>query len=172
MRNSGLVNDWILSLAIENRPEGDRVWFGTSVGISRFDLASGEWQSFTDNFAEGVRALQFDSKGRLWAGTLGDGLGLWDGAGWRFFTTGTSEIPYNTVTALAEVQPGVLWVGTAAPAETGGLLAEFDGEQWKVYNSRNSGYSQAEPLVMAPDAHGRWWIGTRTAGVEIYQLSR
>ena len=172
MRNSGLGNDWILSLAIENRPEGDRVWFGTSVGISRFDLASGEWQSFTDNFAEGVRALQFDSKGRLWAGTLGDGLGLWDGTGWRFFTTGTSEIPFNTVTALAEVQPGVLWVGTAAPAETGGLLAEFDGEQWKVYNSRNSGYSQAEPLVMAPDAHGRWWIGTRTAGVEIYQMSR
>jgi hypothetical protein len=171
-RNSDLVDDWVLSLAIEQRPAGDRIWFGTSAGLSRFDPATGEWLSYTDSFREGVRALQIDSQGRLWAGTLGDGLSLWDGRAWQFYTTGNSELPFNTVTALGEVQPGVLWVGTGAPAEVGGLLAEFDGEQWKVYSGRNSGYSEAEPLAMTADAHGRWWIGTRTAGVEIYQRSR
>ncbi len=170
--NSGLVDAWVLSLAIEPQPEGDRVWFATSAGISRLDTATGEWASYTGNLEEGVPALLLDSEGRLWAGTVGDGLGVWDGRAWQFYTTGNSEIPFNTVTALAEVEPGVIWVGTAAPAETGGALAEFDGQQWRTYNSRNSGFSEAEPLAMAQDAHGRWWIGTRTAGIEIYRMSR
>ena len=68
--------------------------------------------------------------------------------------------------------PGVLWVGTARPTEVGGVLAEFDGEAWKAYTPRNSGFSGAEPLAIARDAEGRWWIGTRTAGVDIYQPDR
>jgi sugar lactone lactonase YvrE len=169
--NSGLVDAWVLSLAIEPQPEGDRVWFGTGAGVSQLDTASGTWASFTEGLEEGVAALLLDSEGRLWAGTLGDGLGLWNGTAWQFYTTGNSQIPYSTVTALAEVEPGVLWVGTAAPAETGGMVSEFDGQQWKDFNRRNSGYSEAEPLVIAQDAAGRWWIGTRTVGVEIYHRS-
>jgi hypothetical protein len=170
--NSGLVDAWVLSLAVEPRPEGDRVWFGTNAGISWLQTASGEWDSYTENLDTGVVALLPDSEGRLWAGTLGDGLGLWDGTTWQFYTTRNSEIPFNTVTALAEVEPGVLWVGTAAPAEVGGMLSEFDGQQWRDFNRRNSGYSEAEPLTMTQDTDGRWWIGTRTAGVELYQSAR
>ena len=70
------------------------------------------------------------------------------------------------------MKPGVLWIGTALPAEVGGALVEFDGEQWKAYNNRNSGFSGAEPLVIARDVQGRWWIGTRTAGVDIYQAEK
>jgi ligand-binding sensor domain-containing protein len=170
--NSGLGDAWVRSLAIEQRPEGDRVWFGTSTGLSRLDTASGTWASYTEGLEEGVATLLLDSEGRLWAGTIGGGLGLWDGAGWQFYTTGNSEIPFNTVTALAEVEPGILWVGTAAPAEAGGMLSEFDGEQWRDFNRRNSGYSEAEPLAIVKDSEGRWWIGTRAAGVEIYQADR
>jgi ligand-binding sensor domain-containing protein len=119
-----------------------------------------------------VDALLLDSSGQLWAGTLGRGLGRWDGADWQFYHTGNSELPFNTVTALAEVEPGVLWIGTALPAAVGGTLAEFDGEQWEVYSNRRSGFSGAEPLAIAQDAQGRWWIGTRTAGVDIYQAER
>ena len=96
-------------------------------------------------------------------------MGLWDGTAWQFYRTSNSDIPFNSVEALAEVEPGVLWVGTAPPAEVGGVLAAFDGETWTTYTTRNSGYSGAEPLSFAEDARGRWWIGTRTAGVEIFQ---
>jgi len=167
--NSGLADAWVRSLVVERRPEGDRVWFGTSMGIGQLDTASGTWSNYTDDLEEGVATLLLDSEGRLWAGTVGGGLGLWNGTSWQFYTTGNSEIPFNTVTALAEVEPGVLWVGTAAPAETGGMLSEFDGQQWTDYNRRNSGYSEAEPLTMTQDTDGRWWIGTRTVGVELYQ---
>lgn len=169
--NSGLEDDRVLSLAIQPRPEGDRVWFGTRSGLNCLDTATGEWLDFPHDFDPawgGVVALLVDSQGRLWAGTIGGGLGLWDGVAWQFYRTGNSGLPFNTVMALAEVAPGVLWVGVAPPAEAGGVLAEFDGRKWRVLTPRNSGFSGAEPLAFARDAQGRWWIGTRTGGVDIY----
>jgi hypothetical protein len=168
---SGLAGDRVLALAVESRSGGDRVWFGTDAGVSRLDTATGEWTSFPRDFDPawgGVPELMFDSSGRLWAGTAGGGLGLWDGEAWTFYRTGNSDIPFNTVNVVAEVRPGVLWVGVARPAEVGGELAEFDGQKWKVHDSW-SGFSGAEPMTMAQDAEGRWWIGTRSAGVDIYR---
>ncbi|HNS51761.1 MAG TPA: two-component regulator propeller domain-containing protein [Anaerolineae bacterium] len=167
---SGLSSDQVLALAVEPAPEGDRVWLGTRRGVSRLDTASGQWVSFPDDFDPtwgGVAALTFDSSGLLWAATSGGGLGRWDGTSWEFFRTSNSDIPFNSVSAVAEVRPGVLWVGTALPAEVGGELAEFDGQTWSVYDSA-SGFSGAEALSIAQDSEGRWWIGTRTAGVDIY----
>jgi len=169
---SGLAGNWVTALAIEPHPEGDRVWFGTSGGLSRLDTTTGEWHDFTGAISADVTALLLDSDGRLWVGTQGEGLAVWDGQTWQSYRTGNSEIPYNTVTALAEVEPGVLWVGTASPSELGGVLARFDGQTWKHYTRQNSGSSMAEPLAIAQDSQGRWWIGTRTSGIDIYQVDR
>jgi ligand-binding sensor domain-containing protein len=168
--NSALGSDRVLAVAVEPGSAGDRIWFGTRTGVSRLDTASGQWLSFPDVFDPawgGVSELTFDSSGRLWAGTSGGGLGLWDGTSWSFYRTSNSDIPFNSVNVVEEVRPGVLWVGTARPAEVGGELAEFDGQSWKVYD-RASGFSGSEPLVIVQDSEGRWWIGTRTAGVDIY----
>lgn len=167
---SGQAGDAVLALAVEPGPTADLVWMGTRSGVRCLDTATGLWTSFPGDFDPawgGVAELAFDSGGRLWAGTYGGGLGRWDGTSWQFYRTSDSDIPFNTVTAIAEVGPGVLWVGTARPAEVGGDLAEFDGQTWKVYD-RASGFSGAEPLAIAQDSEGRWWIATRTAGVDIY----
>ncbi|MBN1136771.1 MAG: hypothetical protein JXM73_09295, partial [Anaerolineae bacterium] len=172
---AGLADNNVLSLAVQPRPEGDWIWFGTDTGVSWLDTGSGEWSRHTEPFDPawgGVAALLVDSADRLWAGTVGGGLGVWDGTSWVFYRTGNSDIPFNTVQSLAEVEPGVLWVGTARPAQVGGALAEFDGETWREYTPQNSGFSGAEPLAFARDAGGRWWVGTRTAGVDIYQPDR
>ena len=171
---SGLPGDRVQALAIEPGAGGDKVWFGTNAGVSRLDTATGEWTSFPEAYDpawSGVIELAFDSNGRLWAGTVGGGLGLWDGVAWTFYRTGNSDIPFNTVNVIAEVRPGVLWIGVARPAEVGGELAEFDGQTWKVYEDW-SGFSGAEPMAMAQDAEGRWWVGTRTAGVDIYRAEQ
>jgi two-component system sensor histidine kinase ChiS len=166
----------VMSLAIAPRPQGDVVWFGTHSGISRLDTATGDWISagVEDTGLEwsSVADLLIDSSGRLWAGTLGGGLSLWDGETWRAYRVSNSEIPLNTVQAVFEAEPDVLWVGTALPTEVGGVLATFDGQKWTIYTTRNSGFSGAEPLTIAQDEKQRVWIGTRTGGVDIYQPQR
>jgi len=173
---SGLLENFVMSLAITPWPQGDVVWFGTHSGVSRLDTATGDWISaqMEDTGLEwnSVADLLIDSSGRLWAGTLGGGLCLWDGEAWHSYRVSNSEIPFNTVQVVFEAEPGTLWVGTALPNNVGGVLATFDGKRWETYTPRNSGFSGAEPLTIAQDEKQRIWIGTRTGGVDIYQPQR
>jgi hypothetical protein len=171
---SGLIDDAVFSLAVEPRLTGDVIWIGTGAGVSRFDPISGEWTAFTPENSGlgwgGVADLLIDSSGRVWAATLGGGLSIWDGRAWQAYRTSNSAVPFNTVQAIFEAAPGVLWVGTAVPNNAGGVVAAFDGQTWTTYTPRNSGYSGAEPLSIARDQAGRIWIGTQLKGVDIYQI--
>jgi sugar lactone lactonase YvrE len=172
--DSGLRDNYLLSLAIDRRPTGDVVWFGHRDGISRFDTASGQWSSLTSDDAQlgsgGVGSLYLDSAGRLWAGSLGGGVSRWDGTHWTSFRTSNSGLPNETVQAILETEPGVMWIGTALPFMSGGTLSRYDGSTWRHYTAENSGYSGAEPLTIATDAEGRLWVGTQTAGVDVLRL--
>lgn len=172
---SGLAFDQVRVLAVVPGPAGDRIWFGGDGGLSLLDTEGGQplWISFQPEALGGkvVSSLLVDSTGRLWAGTLGGGLALWDGSAWQSYRTGNSDLPFSEVMALAEVEPGIFWIGTALPNEAGGTLSEFDGQAWRHYNRRSSGYSGAEPLVITTDERGWRWIGTRTQGINIYRGS-
>jgi ligand-binding sensor domain-containing protein len=115
-------------------------------------------------------ALRYPSESGGWQ--LGGGLSLWDGETWHSYRVSNSEISFNTVQAISEAEPGILWVGTALPNNVGGVLATFDGEKWTTYTPRNSGFSGAEPLAIAQDEQQRVWVGTRTGGVDLYQPRR
>jgi len=175
---SGLLDDFVSALAVEAGPAGDVVWIGTRAGVSRFDAATHAWTNFTTDNADlgwgGVADLMIDSAGRVWAATLGGGLSLWDGSAWRSYRTSNSALPLNEVQHVFEAAPGALWIGVSFPTRLGGEVAQvgidqLNTEQWVVFTPRNSGYSGAEPLAIAQDASGRIWIGTRTAGVDVYQ---
>jgi ligand-binding sensor domain-containing protein len=166
-----------LAVAVDaSDPRGDVVWFGTPDGVSRLETTGGEWTHYPA--AElglaggGVAELLVDSAGRLWAGTIGDGLGLFDGTSWRFYRTSNSAIPFNLVEAIAEVEPGRFWIGTGLPNAAGGRLSEFDGETWTELSTRNSGFSGAEPLAIVVNGTGRRWIATRSAGLDVYEPER
>ena len=92
----------------------------------------------------------------------------WNGESWQAYRLDNSGLPSNTVNRVVEMQPGDLWVAAAQATTWGGLVARFDSQTWQVYTPHNSGYSGAEPLALAADAQGRVWMGTRTAGVDIF----
>jgi hypothetical protein len=193
--DSGLADDWVRAIAVEPQPAGDQVWLGTQTALSRLDTATGQWTNHSQDFQVTVLSLLIDSSGKLWVGTMGAGLGVLDadtsagtadgdgpaaGAkrpaleekGWRFYRTRNSDIPFNTVRTIAEIEPGVLWVGSAPSEAAGGALAEFDGKVWTTLDERNSGFSGAEPLTITQDASGNWWVGSRLLGIDIYQPQR
>jgi hypothetical protein len=106
--NSRLKHNWITALA----RVGDDWFAGTyGAGVMRLD-AAGEWRSFAD-LKEGLivnpNALVV-SGGKVYAGSLGSGLYVYDRASNRW-TNVILGLPSKNVTALA-AGPGCLYVGT------------------------------------------------------------
>jgi ligand-binding sensor domain-containing protein len=55
---------------------------------------------------------------------------------------------------------GNKWIGT-----DGGGLAKFDGVNWTVYNTSNSGLPGNSVNAIAIDGQGNKWIGTYGGGL-------
>jgi len=171
--DTGLKGDFITALAVRPTPGGDQVCAAAPSGLRCLDPSSGQW--FTPAGSDfqvrsgGIADLMFDSTGSLWIATLGDGLHRWDGQAWNAYRVSNSMIPSNTIQEIFEAEPGVYWVSAATPTEVGGVLARWDGIEWATYQPRRSGYSGAEALAFALDEFGRLWIGTRTAGIDLYR---
>jgi streptogramin lyase len=178
VENSGLANNAVFSIAILPSESGELIWFGTLGGVSRLDTSSGDWLTYSaadfgTNWGN-ASSLFVDNQGRLWVATLGGGLNVYDGESWNNYRTANSGLPYNHLQEVMEVQPGLFWIGVSIPNTPGGMVVSFDEyeESWRVYNSSNSGYSGAEPIALAVDEAGRVWVGTRTSGIDIYQIDR
>jgi hypothetical protein len=70
-----------------------------------------------------VRAVAFDSEGRLWFASP-QGAGYRGAIGWKLFT-GAEGLPYDDFTTIAAGEPGVVWFGTSLGA------IRFDGKTWE-----------------------------------------
>lgn len=170
--NSGLVDNAVFAITIQPGTSDEQVWFGTLAGVSRLDVSTGQWQSYTRQDINlglgGISHLMFDSTGRLWVCTEGGGISLWDGKTWSALRVSNSRLPYSTIESVAELQPGVFWIAASIPNESGGVLAEYHDSTWRIYQEGTSGYSGAETVTIAKDGIGRYWFGTRTGGIELY----
>ncbi|MBI4731908.1 MAG: hypothetical protein HY781_07260 [Chloroflexi bacterium] len=155
--------------AIASSADGGTVWFGTQNGVGSLEVRDDAWTFFPAEAP--VNHILIDSFNTLWAATSGAGLARMDNGSWTYFRTSNSGIPFNTVNWVAEVQPGILWLGTSQPASTGGAAAWFDGIEWHTFLTNNSGTSGAEVTVVVVQAN-QVWMGTRTAGIDLYNLGR
>jgi hypothetical protein len=69
-------------------------------------------------------------------------------------------LPDNDVTSIAIDALNNKWIGT-----DGGGLAKFDGVNWTVYNTSNSGLPSNYVYAIAIDGQGNKWIGTWGGGL-------
>lgn len=72
---------------------------------------------------------------------------------WRSFFANSSELPNNSVHAVAH-NGAEAWVGTYDG------LAYYDGSNWTIYNTSNSGLPGNVVNALAVEAGGAVWIGT------------
>jgi hypothetical protein len=142
------------------------LWAAALRGVTRFDLKS-EASSFYPTESPANHVI-VDSDGTTWAATS-SGLGRLQNGQWKYYYTGNSALPFSDIRTAAEVKPNVIWAGASKPTSVGGAPVSFDGKNWHAYLPENSGVSDAEPLVIVNN-DGQVWIGTRTAGIDIYNL--
>ena len=72
------------------------------------------------SFTSGIRSILQDSKGNYWLGSHREGVCMFDGKTFRYFTV-NEGLPNNQVRSIQEDKNGYIWVGTASG------VASYDG---------------------------------------------
>ncbi|MCA0445344.1 MAG: hypothetical protein LCH54_03850 [Bacteroidetes bacterium] len=159
-----LSGNFVLSLL----EEGDFIWVGTGSGLSRIHketltgkkFKSDEMNPLTPG-SDDIRVLFRDSKARLWIGTNGGGLSLWNNVTGTFtrFRQSPAGLASNTVRSLAESSDGSLWIGTSQ----GLNKYNPENESWQSWTSLPNvpfSLSDNEIRCLYEDPTGQLWIGT------------
>jgi PAS domain S-box-containing protein len=160
---NGLPQNSILCIA---QTHDGYLWFGTEVGLVRFDgvrfvtFDTRSTPAFTSNE---VDALLADRAGNLWIGTR-SGLVLMSQGRFRMAFTKT-ELQNSSVSALYEDSAGTIWIGT----DGGGVSALKNGKL-STYNRRN-GLADDVVFAFATDRHDGLWIATH-AGLSHWSAGR
>ncbi|MBN1846278.1 MAG: hypothetical protein JW810_11385 [Sedimentisphaerales bacterium] len=168
--NSGLVNDVVYGVAMEN----DNVWAATTAGASRYNTLTGAWAIYTEKNAPmeeiwnygvsyndhkvylgvwGSGVLEFDTKTETWKDYLDpDGemeIDLYRDDGIvHVITTGTSYVN------------GILWVSTYFG------MSRYDGRHWRGYYAHETGLpSDFGNAVKGRSAREAWYATDKGLGV-------
>ncbi|MGB5538861.1 MAG: two-component regulator propeller domain-containing protein [Gammaproteobacteria bacterium] len=132
-----------------NHPASPNTGLGTR---SRHDLGvllAGK-ETYNPNY---VFSLVVDDSDRVWAGTWGGGVGVYDGNRWRNYTT-SDGLAGNIVYSIAIAIDGVYWFGTNHG------LSRYDGQTWITYD-RHTGLLDDNVYAITTSANGNIWVGTR-----------
>jgi signal transduction histidine kinase/ligand-binding sensor domain-containing protein/CheY-like chemotaxis protein len=125
------------------------MWFGTQEGVVRFD--GSEFVTFNrTTTGEGLKnnditaLLEDKNDGALWIATYGGGVTRYFGG--KFTSYGTQEgVPGNFISALAQDDNGVLWVGTNQG------LARFSNWHFYAYDKDPRAQERIAGLAVSPD---------------------
>jgi ligand-binding sensor domain-containing protein len=142
--NSGLVNDVVYGVAVEN----DNVWAATTAGASRLNVRTGEWSVFTEKNAPMEEiwnyGVSYDGKDSIFLGVWGSGVLEYSisTGHWKEYVDPDGEMEIDlyrddginhVITTGASPAGGVLWVSTYFG------VTRYDGRHWRGYVQEEGG---------------------------------
>ncbi len=159
----GLPSNMARAVAVDS---DGALWVGGHFGLARRN--EGRWHHFTEMspvLGDRVGTLNFDRDGNLWIGTLGRGVGRWNGRAFEALSQ-TAGRQLDIVWDLFEDFEGHIWIGTLG----GGLVQLFDGPVLPIGEPEGLGARQA--VAINQDVDGTLWIATRDAGFRRWREGR
>ncbi len=142
--NSGLVNDVVYGVAVEN----DNIWAATTAGASRLNTVTGEWTVFTEKNAPMEEiwnySAAYDGKDTVYLGVWGSGMLEYDikSGHWKEYLDPDREMEIDlyrddgiihVIVTGASPAEGVVWISTYF----GG--SRYDGRHWRGYTQQEDG---------------------------------
>jgi len=140
-----------------------KVWISMLRGVSVFDPANNSLKTFTSYdglSSNSTTDLEEDQNGRIWIGTAGTGITLWNNGKFKAFTPKDFPI-YPAVSSIAKSPDGKIWIATE-----GGGIYSTDGEITKRYTV-NEGLASNYVSLIECDRAGRIWMGTNR-GISVW----
>lgn len=142
-------------------------WVATHSGLAKFDGTI--WTVYNSENSpipsSEVYDIEIDKQNNIWIATE-EGLAKFNNQSWEIFDTTNSGLPlYNSVRHLSIDLNGTLWLATRQPAYVSAILkgsglTRFDGNNWTVYNTENSGLPSNYISCINVDNQGTVWMGT------------
>ena len=148
----GLLSDFVECIEADMN---DNIWFGTSVGIQKFDGTN--WTAYTtaDGLVnDNIKVITSASNADVWVGT-DFGASHFDGANWTTYDN-TSGLNSNQVKSIDEGPNGGIWIGTNLG------VSHFDGANWTSYSSPNLHWSGVNATAF--DSNGDKWFASPLGG--------
>jgi frataxin-like iron-binding protein CyaY len=168
--NSGLVNDVVYGVAVEN----DNVWAATTAGASRYNVKTHEWTIFTEKNAPMEEIWNYNAS---YNGKDKVYLAVW-GSGVLEYTIGQNRWKdYLDPDGEMEIDlyrdDGILHVIVTGAQEAGDALwvssyfgaCRYDGRNWRAFYNQDSGLpSDFLNNVRARSADEAWFCSDKGAG--------
>jgi signal transduction histidine kinase/ligand-binding sensor domain-containing protein len=107
------------------------------------------WKSSSE-----IKVIYRDALARMWVGTDGDGLFLFERGKVRSFRTGDG-LASNQIRALIYDRHGAVWIGTA-----GGGVNRYADDEFKTYTTAD-GLAGNRVYALHEDEEGSLWLATR-----------
>ncbi len=154
------------------------VWIASPEGLLKYNGTTFTHYNTTNSGLphNNVRALDFDSFGNIWAATQG-GLVKYDGLDWTVYDRYNSPLSCDNLTGVVIDSSNNIFISTTRiywvnPHIQATGLVKFDGVNWTIFNSQNSGKPDHIPgnediNCLAIDASGKIWMATES-GVGVY----
>ena len=149
----GLLSDFVECIEAD---VNDNIWFGTSVGVQKFDGSN--WTAYTtaDGLVnDNVKVITSASNGDIWVGT-DFGASNFDGANWTTYDN-TNGLNSNQVKSIDEDANGGIWIGTNLG------VSYFDGTTWTSYSSPDLHWSGVNATAF--DSNGDKWFASPLGGI-------
>lgn len=168
--NSGLVNDVVYGVAIEN----DNVWAATTAGASRLNTKTGEWTIYTEKNAPMEEIWNYGvhyGDGKVHLAVWGSGVLEYDVASdrWKEYIDPDGEMEIDlyrddgivhVITTGANYVEKTLWVSSYFG------VCRYDGRHWRGYFNQDSGTpSDFNNNLRARSANEAWFCSDKGVGV-------
>jgi signal transduction histidine kinase/ligand-binding sensor domain-containing protein len=136
-----------------------RFWMATKSGFYEFDRVHEEFILIDEGYAWKIMVLE-DNQGRIWVGSSGDGVGLYDpiDGSWEHYLP-DPEDPFslsdNFVESIQQDQSGTIWIGT------GNGLNRYmeDSQTFRSYHVKD-GLADNRIAGILEDNDGKLWLAT------------
>ncbi len=169
--NSGLVNDVVYGVAVEN----DNVWAATTAGASRFNVKKNEWTIFTEKNSPMEEIWNYNAsyngKDKVYLAVWGGGVLEYDiqANRWKDYLDPDGEMEIDlyrddgllhVITTGAQQAEDALWVSSYFGA------GRYDGRHWRSYYNMDSGLpSDFLNNVRARSSDEAWFCSDKGVGV-------
>jgi len=168
--NSGLVNDVVYGVAMEN----DNVWVATTAGANRYNTKTGEWAVFNEKNAPMEEIWNYGvsyDDGKVYLGVWGSGVLEYDIATgrWKDYLDPDGEMEIDlyrddgivhVITTGTSAVDGTLWISTYFGS------SRYDGRHWRGYFAHECGLpSDFANAVAGRSADEAWFATDKGLGV-------